>query len=228
MIVLIDNYDSFTFNLVHYLGGLGADVTVHRNDKISAAEVIAAAPDAIVLSPGPCTPNDAGICLEVIDKASSTIPILGVCLGHQAIGQAFGGDVVRAPVPVHGKLSEMTHTGEGLFRGINGPFRATRYHSLVVDRATMPDDLAVTAETADRLVMGLAHRTLPVHGVQFHPESIASEHGHLMLKNFLELAADWNARTGRTASSARAPAARTAASPTTRPARRAASRRSAH
>ena len=229
MIVLIDNYDSFTFNLVHYLGGLGADVVVHRNDKISAADVIAAAPDAIVLSPGPCTPNDAGICLEVIGKASASIPILGVCLGHQAIGQAFGGDVVRAPVPVHGKLSGMTHTGEGLFRGINGPFKATRYHSLVVDRATMPADLAVTAETSDRLVMGLAHRTLPVHGVQFHPESIASEHGHLMLKNFLELAADWNAKTGRTGSSARtSPAPTTARAPATRPARRAASRRSAH
>ena len=199
MIVLIDNYDSFTFNLVHYLGGLGADVTVHRNDKIAADAVIAAEPDAIVLSPGPCTPNEAGICLELIDKASATIPILGVCLGHQAIGQAFGGDVVRAPVPVHGKLSEVTHTGTGLFRGINGAFKATRYHSLVVDRATMPADLAVTAETSDRLVMGLAHAKLPVHGVQFHPESIASEHGHLMLKNFLELAADWNAQTGRRA-----------------------------
>jgi len=228
MIVLIDNYDSFTFNLVHYLGGLGADVVVHRNDKISAADVVAAAPDAIVLSPGPCTPNDAGICLEVIDKASATIPILGVCLGHQAIGQAFGGDVVRAPVPVHGKLSELTHTGEGLFRGINGPFKATRYHSLVVDRATMPADLAVTAETSDRLVMGLAHRTLPVHGVQFHPESIASEHGHLMLKNFLELAADWNAKTGRLGRSARTSPAQTAARPATHPARRAASRRTAH
>ena len=228
MIVLIDNYDSFTFNLVHYLGGLGADVVVHRNDKISAADVVAAAPDAIVLSPGPCTPNDAGICLEVIDKASATIPILGVCLGHQAIGQAFGGDVVRAPVPVHGKLSELTHTGEGLFRGINGPFKATRYHSLVVDRATMPADLAVTAETSDRLVMGLAHRTLPVYGVQFHPESIASEHGHLMLKNFLELAADWNAKTGRLGRSARTSPAQTAARPATHPARRAASRRTAH
>src|SRR5215471_4981559 len=134
MIVLIDNYDSFTFNLVHYLGGLGAEVAVHRNDKITADAVVAADPDAIVLSPGPCTPNDAGICLDVIAKASATIPILGVCLGHQAIGQAFGGEVVRAPVPVHGKLSEVTHRGEGIFRGINGPFRATRYHSLVVDR----------------------------------------------------------------------------------------------
>src|SRR5499426_2315770 len=150
MIVLIDNYDSFTFNLFHYLGGLGADVVVHRNDKIATADVIAADPEAIVLSPGPCTPNDAGICLDVIAKASATIPILGVCLGHQAIGQAFGGDVVRAPVPVHGKLSEVTHRGQGLFRGINGPFKATRYHSLVVDRNTMPAELGVTAETSDR------------------------------------------------------------------------------
>jgi anthranilate synthase component 2 len=207
MIILIDNYDSFTFNLVHYLGGLGADVVVHRNDKISAADVVAADPDAIVLSPGPCTPNEAGICLALIDAAtksnSAAIPILGVCLGHQAIGQAFGGDVVRAPTPVHGKLSEVTHAGQGLFRGINGPFRATRYHSLVVDRKTMPKDLSVTAETADRLVMALAHNSLPVHGVQFHPESIASEHGHLMLRNFLELAADWNAATGRRAASSK-------------------------
>src|SRR5215472_5494177 len=180
MIILIDNYDSFTFNLVHYLGGLGADVAVHRNDKIAADAVIAADPDAIVLSPGPCTPNEAGICLDLIEKAHRTIPILGVCLGHQAIGQAFGGAVVRAPVPVHGKLSEVSHNGQGLFRGINGPFRATRYHSLVVDRDTLPKDLTVTAETADRLVMALAHKTLPVHGVQFHPESIASEHGHRM------------------------------------------------
>ena len=197
MIILIDNYDSFTFNLVHYLGGLGADVIVHRNDKISADAVVAADPDAIVLSPGPCTPNEAGICLDLIAKASATIPLLGVCLGHQAIGQAFGGKVVRAPVPVHGKLSEVSHGGQGLFRGINGPFRATRYHSLVVDRKTMPADLAVTAETDDHLVMALAHAKLPVHGVQFHPESIASEHGHMMLGTFLALAADWNAATGR-------------------------------
>ena len=197
MIVLIDNYDSFTFNLVHYFGELGAEIVVHRNDKVAPDDVIGAAPDAIVLSPGPCTPNEAGICLDLIEKAAPTIPILGVCLGHQAIGQAFGGAVVRAPVPVHGKLSEVAHEGQGIFRGINGPFRATRYHSLVVERASMPDALAVTAETDDRLVMGLAHKTLPLHGVQFHPESIASEHGHLMLKNFLDLAADWNAATGR-------------------------------
>ena len=196
MIVLIDNYDSFTFNLVHYLGELGAEVVVHRNDKISTDAVIAADPDAIVLSPGPCTPNEAGICLELIDKAAPKIPMFGVCLGLQSIGQAFGGKVVRAPLPVHGKLSEVTHHGEGVFRGINGPFRATRYHSLVVDRATLPGNLAVMAET-DGLVMGAAHKTYPTHGVQFHPESIASEHGHLILKNFLEIADNWNAATGR-------------------------------
>jgi anthranilate synthase component 2 len=197
MILLVDNYDSFTFNLVHYLGGLGADVAVHRNDKITVADAIAAKPDAIVLSPGPCTPNEAGICLDLIDKASPTIPMLGVCLGHQAIGQAFGGNVVRAPAPVHGKRSQMRHQGQSVFRGINGPFQATRYHSLVVDRATMPETLSVTADTEDGLVMGLSHKSLAVHGVQFHPESIASEHGHLMLKNFLELAAQWNAAHGR-------------------------------
>jgi anthranilate synthase component II len=212
-VVLIDNYDSFTFNLVHYLGELGADVAVHRNDKVTAADVIAAAPDAIVLSPGPCTPNEAGICLELIAAAagspstatstatSTAIPVFGVCLGHQAIGQAFGGRVVRAPEPVHGKTCEVSHRGEGVFRGINGPFRATRYHSLVVDHDTMPEELTVTAETDGRLghplVMGLAHRTLPVHGVQFHPESIASEHGRLILKNFLDIAAGWNAASGR-------------------------------
>jgi anthranilate synthase component 2 len=196
MVILIDNYDSFTFNLFHYLGGLGADVVVHRNDKISADAVMAADPDAIVVSPGPCTPRDAGICIDLIKRAGPTIPLFGVCLGHQAIGEAFGGDVVRAPIPVHGKTGVMQHAGESVFRGINGPFKATRYHSLVVDRATMPEDLAVTAET-DGLVMGLQHKTLPVHGVQFHPESIASEHGHLILKNFLDIAARWNAATGR-------------------------------
>ena len=194
MVVLIDNYDSFTFNLVHYLGGLGAEVAVHRNDRVAVRDVLAAKPDAIVLSPGPCTPNEAGICLDLIKQAAPSTPLLGVCLGHQAIGQAFGGAVVRAPSPVHGKLSEVRHQGAGVFRGINGPFKATRYHSLVVERNSIPEELAVTAETDDRLVMGLSHKTLPVHGVQFHPESIASEHGHLILKNFLELAAQWNAR----------------------------------
>ena len=203
MIVLIDNYDSFTFNLFHYLGGLGADVVVHRNDKISAAEVMALEPEAIALSPGPCTPNEAGICLDLIKKAAGTIPILGVCLGHQAIGQAFGGKVVRAPVVVHGKLSEVHHSNSGVFHGINGPFKATRYHSLVVDRATMPPELIANAETDDHLVMGLMHESLAVHGVQFHPESIASEHGHLMLKNFLDLAAVWNKQRGRRSNPAR-------------------------
>jgi anthranilate synthase component 2 len=203
MIVLIDNYDSFTFNLFHYLGGLGADVVVHRNDKIAVDRVLAIDPDAIVLSPGPCTPNEAGICVELIAKASPTIPVLGVCLGHQAIGQAFGGEVVRAPVQVHGKTSEITHQGAGMFRGINGPFKATRYHSLIVNRASLPAELAVTAETADQLIMGLAHRTLAVHGVQFHPESIASEHGHLILRNFLDIAAAWNASAGRRPAAAR-------------------------
>jgi len=190
MIVLIDNYDSFTFNLFHYLGGLGAEVRVFRNNKIAVERVIAMDPDAVVLSPGPCTPNEAGICLDLISKAGSGIPMLGVCLGHQAIGQAFGGSVVRAPVPVHGKLSEIRHKGESVFRGINGPFKATRYHSLVVGRADLPHELAVTAETDD--------------GLQFHPESIASEHGHLMLRNFLETAAAWNASSGRLSADLRA------------------------
>ena len=196
MIVLIDNYDSFTFNLFHYLAGLGADMVVHRNDKISVADVMASEPTAIVLSPGPCTPNEAGICLDLIAKASPTIPILGVCLGHQAIGQAFGGKVVRA-TPLHGKVSEIKHTGTGVFRGIKRPLKATRYHSLVVERATLPREINVNAETGDGLVMGLMHTKLPVHGVQFHPESIASEYGHLMLKNFLDIAAGWNAQRGR-------------------------------
>jgi anthranilate synthase component 2 len=204
MIVLIDNYDSFTFNLYHYLGGLGADVVVHRNDKITTDQVIAMDPDAIVLSPGPRTPTDAGICLDLIAETSATVPLLGVCLGHQAIGQAFGGEVVRAPAQVHGKLSEVRHTGEGIFRGINAVFKATRYHSLVVERASLPDALMVTAETDDHLIMGLAHRSLAVHGVQFHPESIASEHGHLILRNFLDIAAAWNAATGRRATDLRA------------------------
>ncbi|HWP27783.1 MAG TPA: aminodeoxychorismate/anthranilate synthase component II [Xanthobacteraceae bacterium] len=200
MIILIDNYDSFTFNLVHYLGKLGAQVAVHRNDRVTVNEVLAADPDAVVLSPGPCTPNEAGICLELVREAAATLPILGVCLGHQVIGQAFGGTVVRAPTPVHGKLSEIRHCGTGVFRGINGPFRATRYHSLVVARASIPDALAVTAETDDGLVMGLAHKQLPVHGVQFHPESIASEHGFVLLKNFLDLAAQWNVKVKRSRS----------------------------
>jgi anthranilate synthase component 2 len=187
-VTLIDNYDSFTFNLAHYLGALGADVSVWRNDELSVADVLAGEPDAIVISPGPATPDSAGICLDLIRAASASIPILGVCLGHQAIGQAFGGAVVRAPEPMHGKLSRISHNARGVFRGINGPFQATRYHSLIVERASTPDDLEITAQTDDGLVMGLAHRALPTHGVQFHPESILSEHGATMLKNFLDLA----------------------------------------
>ncbi|HTJ02283.1 MAG TPA: aminodeoxychorismate/anthranilate synthase component II [Methylovirgula sp.] len=190
-VTLIDNYDSFTFNLVHYLGTLGADVTVHRNDKISVAEVIAAKPDAILLSPGPCTPHEAGICLDLIAAASADIPMFGVCLGHQAMGESFGGEVVRAPLPVHGKVAEINHTSSQIFRGINGPFRATRYHSLVVKRETLPDELEITAET-DGLIMALSHKERPLHGVQFHPESIVSEHGHRILENFLDIAATWN------------------------------------
>ncbi|MBI1204340.1 MAG: aminodeoxychorismate/anthranilate synthase component II [Rhodopseudomonas sp.] len=197
MIILIDNYDSFTFNLVHYLGSLGADVVVHRNDKISVAEVMAQEPEGIVLSPGPCSPNEAGICLDLIDKASATIPIFGVCLGHQAIGQALGGSVIRAPHMVHGKLSTMHHDATGVFRGINGAFQATRYHSLIVERASLPKRLKVNAETDDGLIMGMAHESLPLHGVQFHPESIASEHGHQMLSSFLDIARAWNLAQGR-------------------------------
>jgi anthranilate synthase component II len=197
MIVLIDNYDSFAFNLVHFFGELGAEVRVYRNDRVTSAAVVAADPDAIVLSPGPCTPKEAGICLELIATVCGRIPLLGVCLGHQAIGDAFGGKVVRAPVPVHGKLSVIRHDSAGIFHGLNAPFQATRYHSLVVERARLPDQLTVTADTEDGLIMGLAHKRLPVHGVQFHPESIASEHGHLMLRNFLDIAAAWNVASGR-------------------------------
>jgi len=189
-ILLIDNYDSFTFNLAHYLGELGASVAVVRNDEIQVAEALARQVDGFVLSPGPCTPAEAGVCLDLIAAAAAVrAPILGVCLGHQAIGQAFGGKVVRAPLPVHGKLATVHHNATGLFRGINGPFQATRYHSLVVERASLPPELEITAELDDGLIMGLAHRELPVHGVQFHPESILSEHGHALLRNFLEIAA---------------------------------------
>lgn len=193
-VTLIDNYDSFTYNLVHYLGELGASVTVHRNDALTIPEILAEKPEAIVLSPGPCTPTEAGICLDLIAAAGASVPMFGVCLGHQAIGQAFGGDVVRAPEPMHGKLSQIEHHGKSVFRGLNHPFLATRYHSLIVERDTLPDSLEVTAETADGLIMGLAHKTLPIHGVQFHPESIASENGHALLRNFLELADAFNAR----------------------------------
>lgn len=192
--LVIDNYDSFTYNLVHFLGELGADITVKRNDKITLEEIAAMAPEAIVLSPGPCTPNEAGICLAVIDRFKTTIPMLGVCLGHQAMGQALGGDVVRAPSLFHGKTSKINHTGKGLFRGLNAGFEATRYHSLTVKADTLPDDLEVTATTDDGLIMGMQHKTLPIHGVQFHPESIASENGHALLQNFLNIARDFNGR----------------------------------
>ncbi len=187
MLILIDNYDSFTFNLVHYLGGLGADVVVHRNDKVTADAVIAAAPEAIVLSPGPCTPDDAGICLDLIDKAAAGgVPLLGVCLGHQAIGQAFGGRIVRARAVMHGKLSAVTHDGRGVFDGLPSPVTVTRYHSLAIDRDTLPACLEVSAESDDGEIMGVRHRELAVEGVQFHPEAILTEHGHALLANFLE------------------------------------------
>ena len=190
-ILLIDNYDSFTWNLVHLIGGLGAEVDVRRNDALSVEEALADDHDAIVLSPGPCTPNEAGICLDLVREGAAAKPIFGVCLGLQAIGQAFGGDVVRAPLPMHGKVSEIEHKARGLFRGINGPLQATRYHSLVVARETCPAELEIEATSGDGLIMALSHRTLPVHGVQFHPESIASEHGATILRNFLDLAQRW-------------------------------------
>jgi len=188
MLTLIDNYDSFTYNLVHYIGELGASCRVYRNDQISVAKVMAEKPKAIVLSPGPATPNEAGICLELVAKAGAKIPILGVCLGHQAIGQVYGGKVLRAPKAMHGKLSAVHNRGLGVFEGLPATFQATRYHSLIVERSSLPDCLEVTAETEDGIIMGLRHRTHPVHGVQFHPESIASEQGHALLANFLGLA----------------------------------------
>ncbi|HUB65709.1 MAG TPA: aminodeoxychorismate/anthranilate synthase component II [Methylocella sp.] len=203
-VTLIDNYDSFTWNLVHCLGKLGADVTVHRNDKVSVADIMRDGPDAIVLSPGPCRPRDAGICLDLIEAAGAAIPIFGVCLGHQALGEAYGGEVVRAPEPVHGKLALIEHQGETVFHGINGHFVAARYHSLVVHGETMPEVLTVTAKT-DGLVMGLSHKRLPSHGVQFHPESIASEHGLRIFENFLALATQWNQNERRALMAAAAP-----------------------
>ena len=191
MLLLIDNYDSFTYNLFHYLGELGADVRVVRNDEISATEALKLKPDGIVLSPGPCTPNEAGICLDVIKLANGAMPILGVCLGHQAIGQVYGGSVVRAPEPMHGKLSRIHHTGKSVFRGLNNDFQATRYHSLTIDPPSMPASLEVTATSEDGVIQGVMHKTHPVHGVQFHPESIASENGHALLANFLQIARDF-------------------------------------
>jgi anthranilate synthase component 2 len=188
MFLLIDNYDSFTYNLWHYLGELGAEVVVRRNDALSVGEALALRPQGIVISPGPSDPDRAGTCLDLVRRAGR-VPVLGVCLGHQAIGQAFGGIVTRAKVPMHGKVTAIRHDGTGLFAGLPNPLAATRYHSLIVDRASLPATLAVTAETEDGLVMGLAHRERPVHGVQFHPESIASQGGHDLLRNFLRLAA---------------------------------------
>jgi len=188
LLLLIDNYDSFTYNLFHYLGQLGADVVVKRNDEITADQAIAMRPEAVVLSPGPCTPNEAGICLDLIAKANGTLPILGVCLGHQSIGQVYGGKIVRAPVPMHGKLSRIHHTGKSVFRGLNNDFVATRYHSLTIAPESMPADLEVTATSEDGVIMGVMHKKYPVHGVQFHPESIASENGHALLQNFLRMA----------------------------------------
>jgi anthranilate synthase component 2 len=187
MFLLIDNYDSFVYNLRHYLGELGAEVVVKRNDAMTVEAALALRPQGIVISPGPSDPDRAGICLDLIRRAGN-LPILGVCLGHQAIGQVFGGNVVRAPQPMHGKLSAIRHGGTGLFAGLPNPFEATRYHSLIVDRAGWPNSLTITAETADGIVMGLQHRERPVHGVQFHPESIASTGGHQLLGNFLRLA----------------------------------------
>jgi anthranilate synthase/aminodeoxychorismate synthase-like glutamine amidotransferase len=193
MILLIDNYDSFTFNLVHFLGDLGAECVVRRNDTLTPGEALAMRPEAIVLSPGPCTPNEAGICLDLIREAAGRLPIFGVCLGHQAIGQAFGGDVIRAPEPVHGKTSPVHHENNDVFAGLPDPFTATRYHSLIVDAATLPDSLIPTAWTEQKIIMGMRHKTLPIFGVQFHPESIATSHGHEILENFLNIVRGRNA-----------------------------------
>jgi anthranilate synthase component 2 len=188
MLLIIDNYDSFTYNLFHYFSEVGAKVEVRRNDALNAEEALGLKPEGIVLSPGPCTPNEAGICLDIIKLAAERkMPLLGVCLGHQAIGQVFGGKVIRAPLPVHGKTDMIRHTNEGVFKGIPSPFKATRYHSLIVERETLPQTLKITAENNEGLIMGLQHKEKPIYGVQFHPESIASEHGHALLKNFLHL-----------------------------------------
>ena len=189
MLLLIDNYDSFTYNVVHYLGELGADVEVHRNDALTVQDAMGMNPAGILLSPGPCDPDQAGICLALTEAAAETrTPLMGICLGHQTIGQAFGGKVVRADEIVHGKMGTMHHDGKSVFKGLPSPFQATRYHSLTVERDSLPDCLEITAALEDGTIMGLAHRELPIHGVQFHPESIRSEHGHAMLQNFLDLA----------------------------------------
>ncbi|PPR17300.1 MAG: Anthranilate synthase component 2 [Alphaproteobacteria bacterium MarineAlpha9_Bin7] len=188
MYILIDNYDSFTYNLLHFLGELGAEVEVYRNDKITPEKVLALSPDGIVLSPGPCDPNRAGICVELVRKAVTKVPILGVCLGHQSIGQAFGANIKRAVTPMHGKLSNICHNGLDIFQGIVSPFAATRYHSLIVQSDGLPACLEITARTEDDIIMGLRHKERPIFGVQFHPESIASENGHALLANFLRIA----------------------------------------
>ncbi len=188
MFLLIDNYDSFTYNLYHYLGELGAEMTVRRNDAITVDEALASDPEGFVISPGPCDPDRAGICLELVRRAAGRFPVFGVCLGCQAVGQAFGGRIIRAHVPMHGKLSSVEHEGSGLFEGIHAPFEATRYHSLIIERDSLPACLRITAETADGIIMGLEHKDHPIYGVQFHPESIASEFGHLILDNYLKLA----------------------------------------
>ena len=188
MFLLIDNYDSFTYNLLHYMGELGAEVEVRRNDALTADAALALRPQGIVISPGPCDPDRAGICLELVTKAAGRVPVLGVCLGHQCIGQVFGGRIVRAPAPMHGKLSRIEHDGTGLFEGLPSPFAATRYHSLTIDPASLPNLLRVTARSEDGVIQGIAHNALPIHGVQFHPESIATEHGHDLLRNFLTIA----------------------------------------
>ncbi len=197
MLLLIDNYDSFTYNLMHFLGELGAEVAVKRNDAITVDDILADPPEAVVMSPGPCDPDRAGICLELVTRAAGRLPIMGVCLGHQSIGQAFGGKILRAPYVMHGKLGPMHHNGAGLFAGLPSPFDATRYHSLTIERDSLPDCLEITAETDDGVIMGIAHRELPIHGVQFHPESIASEHGHALLENFLDIARANPAAAGR-------------------------------
>ena len=188
MILVIDNYDSFTYNLVHYLNELGAQTRVYRNDALSAAEALALKPQAILLSPGPCTPDEAGICLDILASAPHDLPILGVCLGHQAMGQAAGGKVVRAQTLMHGKTDSISHNGKGIFKDIPSPFTATRYHSLAIERSSIPDSLEITAWTSDGEIMGVQHRERPLYGVQFHPESIATQYGHEMLANFLDLA----------------------------------------
>ncbi|MDX1483134.1 MAG: aminodeoxychorismate/anthranilate synthase component II [Alphaproteobacteria bacterium] len=189
MYLIIDNYDSFTYNLLHFMGEMGAELVVRRNDTVTTDEALALGDQGIVLSPGPCDPDRAGICLDLVAAAAGKRPMLGVCLGHQAIGQAFGGRIIRAPVPMHGKISPIHHDGSGVFEGLPTPFEATRYHSLIIDRDGLPDCLEVTAETEDGLIMGIAHKEFPIFGIQFHPESIASEHGHQLLKNFLTIAA---------------------------------------